>query len=47
MKKEVAPHNERWEKAGKVDRELWLKAGEMGMLCTDFPIEYGGLGIKG
>ena len=33
MKKEVAPHNERWEKEGKVDRELWLKAGEMGLLC--------------
>lgn len=46
MKKEVAPHNERWEKEGKVDRELWLKAGEMGLLCMEFPKEYGGLGIK-
>lgn len=46
MEKEVAPHNERWEKEGKVDRELWLKAGEMGMLCMEFPEEYGGLGIK-
>jgi len=46
MNKEVAPHNERWEKEGKVDRELWLKAGEMGLLCIDFPKEYGGMGIK-
>lgn len=46
MEKEVAPHNERWEKEGKVDRELWSKAGEMGMLCTEFPEEYGGMGIK-
>jgi len=44
--KEVTPHNERWEKEGKVDRELWLKAGEMGILCTEFPKEYGGMGIK-
>ena len=46
MEKEVAPHNERWEKEGKVDRELWLRAGEMGLLCIDFPKEYGGMGIK-
>ena len=46
MNKEVAPHNERWEKEGKVDRELWLKAGEMGLLCIDFPKKYGGMGVK-
>ena len=26
-------------------RELWLKAGEMGMLCCTVPEEYGGLGL--
>ncbi|MEZ4888676.1 MAG: acyl-CoA dehydrogenase family protein [Chitinophagales bacterium] len=46
MKKEVEPFNEEWEKQGQVSRELWLKAGAQGMLCIDFPEEYGGLGIK-
>jgi len=44
--KEAVPHAEKWEKAGVVDREIWTKAGELGMLCTDMPEEYGGMGIK-
>lgn len=46
MKKEVEPHNEEWEKQGHVSREVWRKAGEQGMLCMDFPEEYGGMGLK-
>jgi len=46
IKKEVTPYYEQWEKDGKVSKELWLKAGAQGMLCMDFPEEYGGLGIK-
>ena len=46
MKKEAVPHQERWEKAGIVDREIWTKAGEMGLLCMDMPEEYGGMGLK-
>ncbi|NTU83126.1 MAG: acyl-CoA dehydrogenase, partial [Chloroflexales bacterium] len=30
--REVAPHYERWEQAGIVDRELWTKAGAAGFL---------------
>jgi len=44
--KEAVPHAEKWEKAGIVDREIWTKAGQMGMLCMDMPEEYGGMGIK-
>ena len=45
VQKEVVPNEERWAKEGKADRELWLKAGQQGMLCMDFPEEYGGLGL--
>ncbi len=44
--KEAAPHTDRWEKEGIVDRSIWTKAGEMGMLCMDLPEKYGGLGVK-
>ncbi len=45
VKKEVVPFHDEWEKQGCVSRELWQKAGQQGMLCTDFPEKYGGLGL--
>ncbi|MFL6172228.1 MAG: acyl-CoA dehydrogenase family protein [Marmoricola sp.] len=45
FEKEVTPNNEQWEKDGIVPRELWTKAGEMGLLCFDVPEQYGGPGI--
>ena len=42
--KEIAPHLETWEKAGIVPREIWLKAGQAGLLCSSVPEEYGGPG---
>lgn len=44
--KEVVPHHAAWEQAGIVDRELWRKAGERGLLCFDVDEEYGGPGIR-
>jgi alkylation response protein AidB-like acyl-CoA dehydrogenase len=44
IEQEIAPHHERWEEEGVVDRELWLKAGQNGLLLTAAPIEYGGGG---
>ncbi len=41
---ELQPHHHKWEKEGIVPREVWLKAGEMGMLCPSVPEEYGGIG---
>jgi acyl-CoA dehydrogenase len=41
---EVVPHQERWRKQQHVDRELWNKAGAMGLLLADIPEEYGGSG---
>jgi alkylation response protein AidB-like acyl-CoA dehydrogenase len=45
MEKEVLPNNEKWDAEGIVPRELWLKAGEAGLLCFDVPEAYGGPGI--
>lgn len=43
--KEIAPYHYQWEKDGIVPRDLWLKAGEAGMLCCTIPEEYGGLDL--
>ncbi|WP_370942899.1 acyl-CoA dehydrogenase family protein [Amycolatopsis sp. cg5] len=42
--KELVPHQERWAQAKMVDRELWNKAGEVGLLALSIPEEYGGGG---
>ena len=44
FKDEFVPHKERWIKQGMLDREVWYKAAEMGMLCPSIPEEYGGVG---
>ncbi len=44
MRDEVAPHDERWQKQGYADREVWRKAGANGFLCPSMPPEYGGAG---
>jgi long-chain-acyl-CoA dehydrogenase len=41
---EVKPHHDQWEEVGQVSRECWTKAGELGLLATTVPEEYGGLG---
>ncbi|MFJ9844711.1 acyl-CoA dehydrogenase family protein [Kitasatospora sp. NPDC101155] len=44
LAKEVLPHHDRWEKAGIVDRSVWLAAGRQGLLGLAVPEEYGGGG---
>jgi len=46
FEREVTPHHEQWEHDGIVPRELWLRAGEAGLLCFDVPEEYGGPGVE-
>ena len=41
---EVTPHQKRWAQQQHVDREVWSKAGALGMLLADVPAEYGGSG---
>ena len=45
MAKDVQPYSEQWDADGIVPRELWIKAGEAGLLCFDVPEEYGGPGV--
>ncbi|MEV0383255.1 acyl-CoA dehydrogenase family protein [Nonomuraea sp. NPDC050643] len=45
MIREVVPHHPQWEKDGVVPREVWKKAGELGMFGFSVPEEFGGAGI--
>lgn len=42
--KEIVPHLEQWESDGIVPKEVWLKAGEVGLLCSSVEEQYGGAG---
>ena len=42
--KECVPHREAWQKACKVSRDLWTRAGEAGILCPKLSPEWGGAG---
>lgn len=44
FEKECKPHVENWRKAGVVDREIYTKAGAMGILGASVSEEYGGAG---
>jgi alkylation response protein AidB-like acyl-CoA dehydrogenase len=46
LEREVVPYHEQWEKDGIVDRAVWTKAGDKGLLCFDVDEEYGGAGVK-
>ena len=46
LQKEVVPHQEAWEAAGEVSREVWRKAGEMGFLLPWADEAYGGSGLQ-
>ncbi|MEC3909114.1 acyl-CoA dehydrogenase family protein [Sphingobium sp. CR2-8] len=41
---EMVPFHDAWEKQQRVPRDVWLKAGEAGLLCCDIPENYGGIG---
>ncbi|KAI8497226.1 hypothetical protein Bbelb_251750 [Branchiostoma belcheri] len=41
---EVLPNHTQYEKDGQVSREVWLKAGEQGLLGVNTPEELGGIG---
>jgi acyl-CoA dehydrogenase len=41
---EMVPNESEWRKQQNVGKEIWRKAGENGLLCTDVSAEYGGIG---
>jgi glutaryl-CoA dehydrogenase len=44
IEKEVLPEYAEWEEAGYTPREIWRRAGEVGLLGTSIPEAYGGFG---
>ncbi|MCU4536688.1 acyl-CoA dehydrogenase family protein [Acinetobacter bereziniae] len=42
---EIAPYREQWETQQHLDRHLWQRAGELGLLCCTMPEQYGGSGV--
>jgi alkylation response protein AidB-like acyl-CoA dehydrogenase len=45
LERHVVPRHAEWEKAGIVDREVWVEAGKQGLLGMDVPEEFGGGGV--
>lgn len=44
LETEVMPFQYEWDSQREFPRELWRRAGELGLLCCDVPEEYGGSG---
>ena len=45
VEKEIAPFHDQWERDSIVPREVWEKAGALGLLGFAVPEEYGGGGV--
>lgn len=45
VKQHVNPHREKWEKDGFCPKDVWLKAGELGLLNINTAEKYGGGGL--
>lgn len=44
FEREVMAHAEKWDAQRRIDREVWTKAGKLGLLLCSVPEEYGGGG---
>src|SRR5690606_28243057 len=44
FERSVVAHREKWDAQRRIDREVWLEAGKLGLLCCSIPEEYGGGG---
>jgi acyl-CoA dehydrogenase len=44
LAEQVIPHASAWRARGYIDRDLWRKAGALGLLCASMPEQYGGGG---
>jgi acyl-CoA dehydrogenase len=44
VEKEVMPHVEAWETAGRMPKSIWPRMGELGLLGVEYDEKYGGAG---
>ena len=44
VEREIAPHIEEWEAAGRMPRWIWPRMGELGLLGVEYDEKYGGAG---
>ncbi len=44
VEREIAPHVEEWEAAGRLPRWIWPRMGELGLLGVEYDEKYGGAG---
>src|SRR4030095_1991403 len=44
VEREVAPHVEAWEAAGRIPKSIWPRMGELGLLGVEYDEKYGGAG---
>src|SRR3989441_4983203 len=44
VEKEIMPHVEEWEAAGRMPRSIWPRMGELGLLGVEYDDKYGGAG---
>src|SRR5262245_66158576 len=44
VEKEVAPHVEEWEQAGRIPKAIWPRMGALGFLGVEYEEKYGGSG---
>jgi len=45
IKNDMLEQMDEWEEKGMVSREVWERAGALGLLCIDMPEKYGGSGL--
>jgi acyl-CoA dehydrogenase len=44
IEKEIAPHIEEWEEAGRIPKSIWPRMGALGFLGVEYDEKYGGAG---
>lgn len=44
VEREVMPHVEEWEAAGRMPKALWRRMGELGFFGVEYDEKYGGAG---
>ena len=45
IRKEIIPYVDDWEKRGEIDRNIWKKMGDMGLMGLNYPEVYGGVDL--